>query len=267
MSTEETHHGSHHSPRPYPTDAERDFLAPFADDAERFFVAALGNVDGPIVEVGAGDGALAQRLRAHGHEVVAIDVNEDWAQRSTNEGRPVLHADWRSWDGGPHDRYGAAVFSMSLHHIEPVEHAIEQLLRLVPGGVVVVDDFGWERLDELGAHLYMDSAALADAAGLTSRPAPIAAHPLAAWQHRMGEDHPITRGDELIDALHDALTVERVGYGRFIARFLAQHLNPQSAAAEGVRDLLVALEDERISAGSLTPVGLRVVATVPSRTA
>ena len=79
---------------------ENELLAPFVDDVHRFLRGALAGITGPIVEVGAGDGVIAERLRSDGFDVVAIDVNEETAAAATAAGREVVHADWRASPSG-----------------------------------------------------------------------------------------------------------------------------------------------------------------------
>ncbi len=92
-----------------------------------------------MLELGCGDGELARAISAAGHSVLAIDPEAPEGsifRRSTIE---ELHAP-ASFD--------AVVASRSLHHVTDLALALDKVVDLLDqGGVVVVDDFGWERLD------------------------------------------------------------------------------------------------------------------------
>lgn len=242
------------------TPEERALLKPFVDDVHGFLGAALAGVTGPIVEVGAGDGIVAQLLRDDGFDVIAIDGNEATAAAATEQGREVLHADWRKWDGGGNGPFAAVLFTRSLHHIVPVEHATDQLVKLAPGGLVIADEFARELVDEAGAQLLLDGQAITAAAGLGDREPVAVADPLAAWQHRMEVDHEVTTGARFMEAIEQVADVQQRANGRFYARMLTHSLDPEHPKAADVRDLLIALEDARLATGALAAVGLRFVA-------
>lgn len=257
-------HGEHHhhnEPR-ISSPEERALYAPFTDDVHHFARTALKGVSGPIVEVGAGDGVVAQRLREDGFDVVAIDANEATAAAATEQGREVLHVDWRSWDGGGRAPFDALLFTRSLHHIDPIEHATDQMARLAPGGLLVADEFGYERVDAAGAQLLADARALAAASGITDAEPVAVADPLQAWQEFMTVDHPIVASDRLLEAVAAVAEIEQVGYGRFLAGLVTYSLDPTHPQAAAVRDVVIATEDARIAAGTLTPGGVRLTARI-----
>ena len=113
------------------------------DDLLAFVRAALPAPPARVLEVGAGDGELAEALRALGHDVLAIDpVSEADAVART----ALLDVD------EPDGSFDAALAVRSLHHVEPLRESCERLAALVrPGGRLVVDEFDVERLDERAA--------------------------------------------------------------------------------------------------------------------
>jgi len=103
-----------------------------------FARGALPDPPARVLEIGAGDGALAQALRDAGYEVTAIDPK---AQDGTGvEQRTLLE------QAGTFD---AAVAIVSLHHVEPLAESCAHLAGLlVPGGTLVVDELDVGRYDE-----------------------------------------------------------------------------------------------------------------------
>ena len=103
-----------------------------------FARGALPDPPARVLEIGAGDGALARALRDAGYDVTAIDPK---AQDGTGvEQRALLE------QAGTFD---AAVAIVSLHHVEPLAESCAHLAGLlVPGGTLVVDELDVGRYDE-----------------------------------------------------------------------------------------------------------------------
>jgi SAM-dependent methyltransferase len=116
------------------------------DDVTAFVRGSLPPPPARILEIGAGDGALAAALA--GYEVVAIDPASD-----VPHVRRVALADVDEPEGS----FDAAVAVVSLHHVEPLEASCERLAALVrPGGLLVVDEVDFERVDERAARWWLD---------------------------------------------------------------------------------------------------------------
>ena len=97
-----------------------------------------------MLEVGCGSGELARALDAAGYEVVAVDPEAPAGpifRRTTIEELD---------DPGPFD---AAVASFSLHHVHDLDAGLDKLRRLLDGALIV-DEFGWDLLDEPTARQY-----------------------------------------------------------------------------------------------------------------
>ena len=106
------------------------------DSLLEFVLASLPPAPARLLEVGAGDGELAQHLRSLDHEVVAIDPASN-AAHVDRVALLELLADDASFD--------AALAVTSLHHVEPLEESCARLAAVVrPGGRLVIDevDFG-----------------------------------------------------------------------------------------------------------------------------
>ena len=99
-----------------------------------------------MLEVGCGQGELALALAARGYEVVAVDPEAPqgaiFRQTTIEElDEPGL--------------FDAAVASFSLHHVADLESVLDKLAALlVARGIVIVDEFGWDLLDEHTAARY-----------------------------------------------------------------------------------------------------------------
>jgi hypothetical protein len=102
---------------------------------------ARGALPGPparVLEVGAGDGALAAALRDGDLDVTAIDPGAD---PGTGVERLALI--------DAQGRYDGAVAVVSLHHVEPLEESCAHLAELLPAGArLAIDEIDVARLDE-----------------------------------------------------------------------------------------------------------------------
>lgn len=94
-----------------------------------------------VLEIGAGEGLLAAQLAAAGCSVTAIDTN----LRSIF---PIVETSFESYDPGER-RFDCVAMQLVLHHVDDIEETLAKVCRLLkPGGVIAVDDYGWERSDD-----------------------------------------------------------------------------------------------------------------------
>ena len=116
-----------------------------------------------VLDVGCGQGVLTTALSVAGYDVLGIDPlapQGDLFRRLKLE------------DIEETESFDAIVASGSLHHLRDLDAALDKIARLLqPGGVLVVDEFAWDRLDETTLDwLYGQRRALA-AAGHGEAPA------------------------------------------------------------------------------------------------
>jgi 2-polyprenyl-3-methyl-5-hydroxy-6-metoxy-1,4-benzoquinol methylase len=94
-----------------------------------------------ILEIGAGEGALATSLTKAGHRVVAIDPNPRGPF-------PVIATTFEDYEAG-RDRFDCVVAQYVLHHAADLDRFVAKMARLTrPDGVIAIDDYGWERSDD-----------------------------------------------------------------------------------------------------------------------
>jgi SAM-dependent methyltransferase len=108
-------------------------------DVVAFVRASLPAPPARVLEVGAGDGALAAALTGAGYDVVALDPAG---------GDGVLALPLHELDA-PDASFDAAVAIVSLHHIQPLARSCRRLGDVLkPGAPLIVDEFDVDRLDE-----------------------------------------------------------------------------------------------------------------------
>ena len=97
-----------------------------------------------MLEVGCGSGELGVALDAAGYDVVAVDPDAP-------EGPIFRRTTIEELDEpGP---FNAIVAAFSLHHVEDLGAVLDKLRGLLDG-VLIVDEFGWDLLDEATASHY-----------------------------------------------------------------------------------------------------------------
>jgi SAM-dependent methyltransferase len=180
-----------------------------------------------VLDVGCGDGDLARALASAGFDVLGIDPQAPDGEIFRRI--PIEELG----DAGPFD---AVVATYSLHHMENLEAAVGRIARqLAPGGRLIVEEFGWDRVDA----------------------------PTAEWYGRHGD-----RGDAA-SALRD-WTAEHQGlHGdaelrRALNRHFSEHSferRPYLSVSLGRSDLEPA-EREAIERGEIRAVGFRYVGLV-----
>ena len=95
-----------------------------------------------MLDVGCGQGELTTALAVAGYDVLGIDPVAPQGDRF----RRIRLEDLEPSDAGPYD---AVVASHSLHHIRDLDHAVDRIVALLrPGGVLVLDEHGWDLADE-----------------------------------------------------------------------------------------------------------------------
>jgi len=190
-----------------------------------------GNVAPPpsrLLEIGAGDGALARALAGAGYDVLAIDPEPSGANV-----RPVALQELTELPGS----FAAAIAVTSLHHVEPLEQSLEHLAELLePGGVLVVDEFDVAAFDRRAAEWWLRQRLVLGAAERRSPDELVGEH--------RGHLHPLAR---IVAALERHFHVGTPVYGPYLYRW-------------DLDESFRSREEEAIARGEIPAVGARLLA-------
>jgi SAM-dependent methyltransferase len=100
---------------------------------------------GRLLEVGCGNGQIAARLQQEGYYVIALDSDTAVIEQARQQGVDARVAAWPDFEEAPFD---GILFTRSLHHIAELSAAVSHAYRLlVPGGLLLVEDFAYEMID------------------------------------------------------------------------------------------------------------------------
>jgi SAM-dependent methyltransferase len=199
-----------------------------------------------VLEVGCGPlGGFVPALLEDGYKAVGVDPEapegSDYQQVEVERHDPPWPVD-------------CVVASTSLHHVADLDEVLDRLeALLVPGGVLVVVEWAWERFDEATARWGF------------ARLAPPAPGAEPGWLHRHQERWAAS-GQSWDGYLREWATEEGLRPGEQILRGLDMRFTREHAADApylfaDLADTGEAEEQAAIDAGQIQPVGIRYTAT------
>lgn len=215
-----------------------------------------------VLEVGCGDGLVALELARRGYDVLAIDADEEAVELARENGVPAIHADWVEFDCSPAD---AIAFTRSLHHIHALEDAIRKAVDLlVPGGLLLVEDFAVEAVDEKSLNWFvgvlnspLGNALVNPASDEFLSDLMNGMDPLEAW--RRSHDHDLHSFADMNLAISDQFSNQDAWPVPYLYRYLVDAL-PETPQATS---FLESIAGEEASGGArrvITMLGRRIVA-------
>jgi SAM-dependent methyltransferase len=194
-----------------------------------------------VLEVGCGQGELTTALAVEGYDVLGIDPVAPEGERF----RRVRLEDLAPSDGP----YDAVVASHSLHHVRDLDQALDRIVSLlVPAGLLVLDEHGWDLADEATLDWLWNQRRALAAAGHGEQPAS-----LEAFREGWRAEHVGLHG---FDTMRDEIS-KRFEERAFVrAPFLYRLLG--GVATE-------VLEQALIDAGSIQALAFRYAGVARSR--
>ena len=201
-----------------------------------------------VLEIGCGTvGGFVPGLLNSGYDAVGVDPEAP-------EGHDYRRIEFERYE--PPQPVDCVVASLSLHHVADLDEALDRLKdALVPGGVLVVVEWAWERFDEATARWCFD------------RLAPRAEGAEPGWLHKH-QERWVASGQPWDRYCRTWATEEGLHPGEEIMRGLGARFD-RRLSVEGpyffadLADTSEAQEQAAIDAGLIQAGGIRYAATRP----
>jgi SAM-dependent methyltransferase len=211
-----------------------------------------------VLEVGCGRGDVARLLGREGLAVTALDLYLPDPRPSP--GVKFVETDFFLFEEG---RFDAVVFTASLHHIEPLQAAIDHAHRLLaPGGMLVADEFDLDAPRQLTARWFYDLQELLAVGELfpADRVDPATGDDARMrWLDAHVHDPPLATGRQMLTAIASRFAIRDTTRCAFLYRYLCDGL-PDDERGGRIAAHVLATEQRRIAANQLDAVGLRIAA-------
>jgi SAM-dependent methyltransferase len=213
-----------------------------------------------ILEVGCGTGELAARLLKDGYSVVAIDSDGESVAAARRLGVDAHIAKWPAFADGQFD---AILFTRSLHHIHPLAESIRHAAEsLVEGGLIIVEDFAFEAVDEKTLHWLASTLRLFEATGLLSMDESLnkllsTTQSLKAWRENYEPElHTAAEIEvQLEKAFGPVLRENAAYYFRYVANVIGA-----TEKRDAILQVFAEQEETLAADGSIVALGRRFVA-------
>jgi SAM-dependent methyltransferase len=203
-------------------------------DFTEFVLSHLPPPPARVLEVGCGRGELTRALLAAGHDALGIDPAAPAEPGFRRIKLENLEAD---------ELFAAVVAERTLHHVTDVDIALDRIASHLPeGGLVIVDELGWDLLDAATVEWFWAQRRLLPAADGERAPATVD----ECWEDWKGE-HVGLHGYALLrDELDRRFREVHFSWEPSLYRYL-----DGAAGAE--------LEQSLIDSGAIRPTGFRYV--------
>jgi len=220
-----------------------------------------------VLEVGAGDGAVARALAGRGYEVTALDESLDAPEHSVAAGAPAhehraavtwVRADFHHYET---DRpFDAVLFTRSLHHMPPPGRALDRArAALADGGIVIAEEFAFDRVNVHTARWLYDLESVLVAAGIVAPPPLESAaerRPLARWRQEHLSDTPLSTGHDMLAAARERFELTAVEEAPYLYRYLGERMGTDDVSGR-VLEAVYELESRLVRERDIAAAGLR----------
>jgi len=234
-----------------------------------------------VLDAGCGGGAIAASMQKGGLKVMAIDSNSQAIAKTEGLGIACRLSDLQTFE---HEAFDAVLCSASLHHMDPLDAALNAASRLLKqDGVLLVEDFGYERVDLKTAVWLFNLAQFV--IGPTNektekakvgtekaakhghgrwllserKSADRAAEAMAIWRQHNEIDHHVISFERVKNALLDRFEIVSEQNVPYLFRYLCDLLPATKFGAEQAAQIYQ-WEKEQAESGGIEMCGARIIA-------
>jgi SAM-dependent methyltransferase len=214
-----------------------------------------------VLEVGCGQGHLAKALSDAGANVTAVDVSEEAIASVKEKGIRAIQSDFTEFHSN--QKFDMVVFSRSLHHIQPLNAAVRIAHTLLKsGGVLIVEDFAAEKMDESTLNwLRTQKAQLPAEIRVPDDECKHRLHAdsLAEWNAHLFGKHHVSKSSEMLNEIRISFSQPRVETAIYLYRYLIDYVVPTEVSAQALAQIYEA-EQAAIDSQQIVSVGWRITA-------
>lgn len=213
-----------------------------------------------LIEVGCGEGHVAQALSDRGYRVVGLDADGETVAGAKERGAPVVLATWPEFDSEPVD---AITFTRSLHHIEDLPRAVQKARDMLkPQGKLLIEDFAFDAVDQrtitwlvnvVQGQALVNTGASDFLSHLIS-----AEDPAEIWRCHH-EEHGVHPAEAIHRSIAERFIINDAARVAYLYRYLVAAL-PATTDATVFLQQVVRDELQRGHAGEIELIGRRIVA-------
>ena len=213
-----------------------------------------------ILEVGCGDGEVAFELASKGYRVTGLDSEFERIAKARLLGVNAKVATWPQFD---HELVDAIAFTRSVHHIDPLDKAVEKARELLqPGGLLLIEDFAFGETDERTVRWFLKTlrsdqskSHVVPVEGAFVTKLLSAENPMKAWHENHNQAlHSITA---ITAAVLEQFEILESGSVPYLYRYLIPVLPETKAAATFVTQVF---DEESRAQDEIMLMGRRIVA-------
>jgi SAM-dependent methyltransferase len=214
-----------------------------------------------VLEVGCGEGHVAQELVNRGYQLIGVDSDPEVIARAQGRGFRAIQASWPEFGSAPLD---GVVFTRSLHHIGPLHKAIRKAREVLrPRGTLLVEDFAFDEVDQLTISWFLEVLGSQAAKALIT-PVPRefvtdllgSKHPAAVWHQ--SHDHELHTIAAMTQAIAEYFIIRETQQVPYLYRYLVPVL-PETLEAAAFVEEVVREEAHLGERGAVVLVGRRIV--------
>ena len=223
------------------------------------FVKPFTRPEATVLDVGCGTGELAQLMSQNNLKVTAIDAHEKAVEKAKALGVDARCIEFLQYQNN--SQFDLIVFSRSFHHIHPVEQTAKHAHELLKdGGVLLLDEFGVELVDEKTACWFYGLKSVLQAAnpertahGPKIEDGLLPVDPLANWREHHVVKHEVADSASMIAALKTYFEI-KVEYRPYLYLYFLDLVNEEQAQR------IIEWENALCDAAALARIGMRIVA-------
>lgn len=229
------------------------------EETLRYLLRALPPAPVEVLEVGVGDGAVALALAGHGYAVTALDESLDVPPHAAGGSGTVrwIESDFLAFHG--ESAYGAVLFTRSLHHLAPLDRALDRAAEaLRPGGLLVAEEFAYDRVNLPTARWFYDLESVLIAVGVLRAEEESGAegNPLGRWRREHAQEPPLATGHALLAAARERFELAPVEEAPYLYRYFCERME-ESERGRRTAERILALETRLIRERDIAAAGVR----------